>query len=85
MSKQNRSFFIAELKLIILQSNFTETHNFINYIAKTKNLLRCYTQNIDCLEHMYSEFQNSRLLIKLHGDLNTLKCTVCSEKVNFDR
>ena len=77
--------FIAELKIAILKAKQSKTLDFINFIAKNKQLLRFYTQNIDCLEEMYSELSLSDFVIQLHGDLNTLKCVLCFKTFIFNR
>ena len=52
--------------------------------------MRCYTQNIDGLEArlgMSSELEHGTKarVIPLHGDLETLKCTLCKSKYVFSQ
>ena len=42
--------FMGELRHIVSNANCTPTHKFIKELDKQGKLLRCYTQNIDCLE-----------------------------------
>ncbi|KAI8622540.1 DHS-like NAD/FAD-binding domain-containing protein [Chytriomyces sp. MP71] len=42
--------FIAELKVLSDAAQLTPTHNFLGSLRERGKLLRCYTQNIDCLE-----------------------------------
>ncbi|KAJ3024790.1 UNVERIFIED_CONTAM: hypothetical protein HDU68_007778 [Siphonaria sp. JEL0065] len=42
--------FIAELKILSDNANLTKTHHFLKTLNDRGQLLRCYTQNIDCLE-----------------------------------
>ncbi|KAJ3015257.1 UNVERIFIED_CONTAM: hypothetical protein HDU68_012817 [Siphonaria sp. JEL0065] len=42
--------FIAELKILSDSANLTKTHLFLKTLNDRGQLLRCYTQNIDCLE-----------------------------------
>ncbi|KAG5462021.1 MAG: DHS-like NAD/FAD-binding domain-containing protein [Olpidium bornovanus] len=42
--------FVGELKQIVDNSRCTPTHEFIGRLYGQGKLLRCYTQNIDCLE-----------------------------------
>jgi NAD-dependent histone deacetylase SIR2 len=41
---------MGELKDIVEQASVTSVHRFIKTLQEQKKLLRCYTQNIDCLE-----------------------------------
>ncbi|KAI9341946.1 DHS-like NAD/FAD-binding domain-containing protein [Obelidium mucronatum] len=42
--------FISELKLLSDAAQLTQTHTFLKTLNERGQLLRCYTQNIDCLE-----------------------------------
>lgn len=42
--------FMGELKEIVESAQCTQVHHFIKDLQTRKKLLRCYTQNIDCLE-----------------------------------
>ncbi|ORY30503.1 DHS-like NAD/FAD-binding domain-containing protein [Rhizoclosmatium globosum] len=42
--------FIAELKVLSDAASLTKTHYFLKTLNDRGQLLRCYTQNIDCLE-----------------------------------
>lgn len=42
---------MGELKKIVDQAETTQVHSFIKFLVDQKKLLRCYTQNIDCLEN----------------------------------
>ncbi|EGF76759.1 hypothetical protein BATDEDRAFT_14620, partial [Batrachochytrium dendrobatidis JAM81] len=42
--------FMSELRRLTANARLTRTHQFIKDIATSNRLLRCYTQNIDCLE-----------------------------------
>ncbi|KAJ3188823.1 hypothetical protein HDU85_004537 [Gaertneriomyces sp. JEL0708] len=98
--------FMAELKRVIEEARVTRAHEFIGWLKERGGLLRCYTQNIDCLEHRLPEFtadvESSDVLltqtstqskssdtsaaakiVQLHGDLNTLICTICSATSPF--
>lgn len=70
--------FMAEMKSLIDDARPTETHSFINDLHQSKQLLRCYTQNIDCLE------DNLDLpVIRLHGAMDNVKCILCSSVYTF--
>ena len=74
--------FMGELKTMVDKAKITPTHDFISGLDKEGKLLRCYTQNIDCLEqrlgmnHDMSDKKNSKV-IQLHGDLSTVLCIKC--------
>ncbi|KAJ3046061.1 hypothetical protein HDV00_003810 [Rhizophlyctis rosea] len=75
--------FMAELKAIISQAKVTPTHEFIKHLDDRDQLLRCYTQNIDCLEHRLGMKGNDSV-VQLHGDLDTVICTLCNTVAKFD-
>ncbi|EGW32030.1 uncharacterized protein SPAPADRAFT_61129, partial [Spathaspora passalidarum NRRL Y-27907] len=90
--------FMESLYKSSLKATATETHKFIKVLKDKNKLLRCYTQNIDCLESTMNlnlginlkEFDNSKFnevwknldVVQLHGNLHKLSCTSCFS--NFD-
>ncbi|KAJ3211512.1 hypothetical protein HK099_007990 [Clydaea vesicula] len=81
--------FMAELKLLIDKATITPTHTFIKWLEEEKKLLRCYTQNIDCLEkklNMNSQLdkksKNVNKIVQVHGDMDYVFCVIC--RANFD-
>ncbi|CAO3650696.1 unnamed protein product [Cunninghamella blakesleeana] len=77
---QTRCFytFMAELKRLISTAQPTPTHSFIHSMKEKGQLMRCYTQNIDCLE------ENLDLpVVQLHGTMNKVQCTLCSTTYDF--
>lgn len=103
--------FIASLREKIRDEvkDTSGTHKFIKTLRDGGRLMRCYTQNIDCLEareglvtdlkrgkgnkrrFMKKHYEEHRPVntigtdhdggcevVQLHGELNTLRCTVCS-------
>ncbi|CAO3652607.1 unnamed protein product [Cunninghamella echinulata] len=69
---------MAELKKLMSLAQPTPTHTFIHSMKEKGHLLRCYTQNIDCLE------ENLDLpVVQLHGTMNKVQCTLCSSKYDF--
>ncbi|KAI8335406.1 DHS-like NAD/FAD-binding domain-containing protein [Chlamydoabsidia padenii] len=79
--QQTRCFytFMAELKSLIGKAQPTPTHQFISGMKDKGQLLRCYTQNIDCLEQDGLE----QHLVQLHGTINKVSCTLCSTSYDF--
>ncbi|TPX63428.1 hypothetical protein SpCBS45565_g06628 [Spizellomyces sp. 'palustris'] len=80
--------FMAELKQVINQANTTPTHHFVKDLDERGQLLRCYTQNIDCLElrlQMSCDLSNkqSARIVQLHGDLDHVVCTICQAMFDF--
>lgn len=80
--------FIAELRNTVKSANATKVHEFIKRLDDRKQLLRCYTQNIDCLElrlKMSSDLDNLQTLriVQLHGDLEHVICNICMSVYNF--
>lgn len=69
----------------------TKTHKFIGHLKNRNKLFRCYTQNIDGLEELTglisneNEYDDKLDVIKLHGDINLLKCTNCFKKFEWNR
>jgi NAD-dependent histone deacetylase SIR2 len=78
--QQTRCFytFMAELKTLISKAQPTATHNFISDMKVKGQLLRCYTQNIDCLEENLEQH-----LVQLHGSMDKVQCTLCSASYDF--
>ncbi|KAI8370367.1 DHS-like NAD/FAD-binding domain-containing protein [Radiomyces spectabilis] len=78
--KQIKCFytFMAELKRLISSAAPTPTHAFIQKLKQNGQLLRCYTQNIDCLEESID-----LPVIQLHGSMNKVKCTLCPATYKF--
>ncbi|KAI8335473.1 DHS-like NAD/FAD-binding domain-containing protein [Chlamydoabsidia padenii] len=78
--QQTRCFytFMAELKTLISKAQPTATHNFISDMKDKGQLLRCYTQNIDCLEDNLDQH-----LVQLHGTMDKVQCTLCSATYDF--
>jgi NAD-dependent histone deacetylase SIR2 len=70
--------FMAELKSVISSAVPTPTHSFIRQLQDNGQLLRCYTQNIDCLEELVD-----LPVVQLHGSMNKVKCTVCTASYGF--
>ncbi|KAI9028194.1 DHS-like NAD/FAD-binding domain-containing protein [Phycomyces nitens] len=70
--------FMAELKSLISTARPTETHTFIRELQERGQLMRCYTQNIDCLEERLD-----LPVVQLHGSMAKVKCTLCSSSYNF--
>ncbi|KAG0329944.1 hypothetical protein BG004_002214, partial [Podila humilis] len=85
--------FISELHAQTLKAKPSPTHHFIKMLAEKGKLLRCYTQNIDCLEEELGmetnlvcekgKVKKDVNVVQLHGSLRKLKCTICSEPYGF--
>ncbi|CAI5759927.1 unnamed protein product [Candida verbasci] len=91
--------FMESLYNASLLAKPTETHKFIKTLKDKNKLLRCYTQNIDCLEKnmnlnlgLSSDSSNSSFkedwknfdVIQLHGNLHKLSCTNCFSNFNWN-
>ena len=84
---------MGELKELIGAAHVTPTHRFLKNLEDQGRLLRCYTQNIDGIEErlgMSSDLENKTAsgaarVVRLHGDLNTLKCSLCKSKHVFSQ
>jgi NAD-dependent histone deacetylase SIR2 len=70
--------FMAELKSMISSAIPTTTHSFIHTLQERGQLMRCYTQNIDCLEDLLN-----LSVVRLHGAMDRVKCTLCSASYEF--
>ncbi|KAG0341518.1 hypothetical protein BG000_008814 [Podila horticola] len=85
--------FISELHAQTLKAKPSPTHHFIKMLSEKGKLLRCYTQNIDCLEEELGmetslvcekgKVKKDVNVVQLHGSLRKLKCTICSEPYGF--
>ncbi|KAG0258337.1 hypothetical protein BG011_003361 [Mortierella polycephala] len=85
--------FISELHAQTLKAKPSPTHHFIKMLSDKGKLLRCYTQNIDCLEEELGmdtslvcdkgKVKKNVNVVQLHGSLRKLKCTLCSENYGF--
>ncbi|KAI8595847.1 DHS-like NAD/FAD-binding domain-containing protein, partial [Dissophora ornata] len=85
--------FISELHAQTLKAKPSPTHHFIKMLSERGKLLRCYTQNIDCLEEELGmetslvcekgKVKKDVNVVQLHGSLRKLKCTICSEPYGF--
>lgn len=69
---------MAELKSTISTAIPTATHSFIRQLQDRGQLLRCYTQNIDCLEDPID-----LSVVRLHGSMDKVKCTLCAASYDF--
>ncbi|CEP16835.1 hypothetical protein [Parasitella parasitica] len=70
--------FMAELKSVISTAIPTATHSFIRNLQENGKLMRCYTQNIDCLEDPLD-----LSVVRLHGSMDRVKCTLCTASYDF--
>ncbi|CAO3639905.1 unnamed protein product [Mucor fragilis] len=70
--------FMAELKSVISTAMPTATHSFIRSLQESGKLMRCYTQNIDCLEDPID-----LSVVRLHGSMDRVKCTLCAASYDF--
>ena len=76
--------FISELKSMIDVARVTKSHEFIKHLKDQGKLLRCYTQNIDCLESRLDLTCGSKGdVVLLHGSLGNVACTICKNKYVF--
>lgn len=69
---------MAELKSLISTANPTPTHSFIRSMQQKGQLMRCYTQNVDCLEDPLE-----LPVVRLHGSMDTVKCNLCCSSFSF--
>lgn len=79
---------MGELSALSSKARLTKTHGFISYLETRGTLLRWYTQNIDGLEEKAlsskdkeNSKKNTSKIIQLHGNLQSVKCTLCSHKL----
>lgn len=74
---------MARLRQSALKAQPTPTHRLIKTFKDHGNLLRFYSQNIDGLEaraglNLHPLPLKSNDVVQLHGDLHSLKCSLCS-------
>ncbi|BFZ57761.1 NAD-dependent deacetylase hst3 [Savitreella phatthalungensis] len=68
----------------------TAMHKLMRTLRDNGKLVRCYTQNIDGLEREAGLSTNTLDGVKgndalqLHGDLHTLRCDRCAERVSYE-
>ncbi|ANZ77711.1 BA75_04864T0 [Komagataella pastoris] len=83
---QQFTSMIRDLSNLVERSKPSKFHHFINQLAETSNLLRVYTQNIDCLELQCPYLETKSPLpskapfpnvIQLHGNIKQVSCTKC--------
>ena len=80
--------FMSRLRNEAVVAKPTPMHKLIKTLRDNKKLVRCYTQNIDGLERGAglitdtTDFKGNDAL-QLHGDLHTLRCDRCSERVPY--
>lgn len=79
---------MGELSALSDKARVTKTHGFISFLETRGTLLRWYTQNIDGLEEkalVPKDQENSKKanskIVQLHGNLQSVKCTLCSNKL----
>ncbi|KAI9263030.1 DHS-like NAD/FAD-binding domain-containing protein [Sporodiniella umbellata] len=70
--------FMAEFKKVIDAAVPTPTHSFIHNLQESGQLMRYYTQNIDCLEDTLKLD-----CVRLHGSMDKVKCTICPATYEF--
>lgn len=70
--------FMAELKSRISNALPTATHVFIQGLQARGQVMRYYTQNIDCLEDRLD-----LSVVRLHGAMDKVKCTLCTASYPF--
>ncbi|KAI8807233.1 DHS-like NAD/FAD-binding domain-containing protein, partial [Cladochytrium replicatum] len=80
--------FMGELKDLVAKATPTRSHHFLKMLDQRSQLLRCYTQNIDCLEsslHLSSDLTLDKRarIVQLHGDLKNVVCTMCARLFAF--
>ncbi|KAI3629610.1 hypothetical protein MIR68_011045 [Amoeboaphelidium protococcarum] len=80
--------FMAELKQMVDKASPTEVHQFLKNVKDKGKLLRCYTQNIDCMEERLSmtcDLEDKKSdVVMLHGTLQYVSCTVCKHREEFN-
>lgn len=78
--------FMAELRDMVARAQMTKCHEFIAKLSSWNKLLRCYTQNIDNLEHrlgLNCDLDHKKnKVVQLHGNLNSLVCTLCKYEID---
>jgi NAD-dependent histone deacetylase SIR2 len=80
--------FISQLKQVTQNARPTKTHEFLKRLQEDGKLLRIYTQNIDDLDKRSGldiGYTPSDQVVQMHGELETVKCTLCSHSQKFDQ
>jgi NAD-dependent SIR2 family protein deacetylase len=66
----------------------TDTHRFLRILKHSSKLQRCYTQNFDGLEARAGLNNNLGFddceVVQLHGNLDSLRCTSCRYRTDWD-
>ncbi|RUS20902.1 DHS-like NAD/FAD-binding domain-containing protein, partial [Endogone sp. FLAS-F59071] len=87
--------FMAELHTLISRAHHTRAHAFLRTLHDQGKLLRCYTQNIDCLERRVdlpadmgddvtvAPRAPGPPVVQLHGTIGRVKCTLCCTGFDF--
>ncbi|KAK9767031.1 NAD-dependent deacetylase hst3, variant 2 [Basidiobolus ranarum] len=82
--------FMGEFKDVVGKAKYSRTHRFLKELDKKGKLLRCYTQNIDCLEKqagLETDFDLSNKYftraVQLHGSMEYVVCTICHAQYRF--
>ncbi|KAJ3345962.1 hypothetical protein HDU91_007177, partial [Kappamyces sp. JEL0680] len=73
--------FIAGLKKATSEAGVTRTHEWFKELQVNGSLARIYTQNIDDLD---KRKLTAAHVVQLHGDLETVSCTLCKHSQDFD-
>lgn len=80
--------FMSRMRNEAVLAKPTPMHRMIRTLRDNGKLVRCYTQNIDGLEREAglstdtADFKGNDAL-QLHGDLHTLRCDRCAERVSY--
>lgn len=76
-----------ELRRRAILAEPTATHQFIRTLRDKRQLLRCYTQNIDMLEAkagLHTDIDPDADCVPLHGSLRHLRCQICRTAFDWD-
>ncbi len=79
--------FIASLKMKSAEAQATRTHSWFKELQEMGVLGRVYTQNIDDLDKkagLTTGYGKHSHAVQLHGDLDTVHCTLCKHSQAFD-
>lgn len=83
-TKAAHLYFMSRMKNSFVNATPTITHYFIKNVFDSGKLLRCYTQNIDCLEARVGlplgGYAKDDKIIQLHGTSETVKCNLCKNE-----
>ncbi|KAK4442003.1 NAD-dependent histone deacetylase HST3 [Podospora aff. communis PSN243] len=81
--------FAMSLHETVLQSQPTETHEFIKTLHAQGKLLHCYTQNVDLLDArvgLSTDLGDSSMqCVPLHGTVHSLRCPACCQTYGWGR